>query len=189
MKNRSKNRISGTFSAYILISILVFACSVKSPDIVVQEFQMQLAGESQIFSEDLLSGEIADTKIKHLIYAGPIIKSLSLPEGYINIFIFIKGEGKLQTENLSFHLEPESIAIPFSSDSIAIEVYPGDTLHYLQFIKKLSEQDMKDMLLFPEENKYDIFFTKFSDCEPYTEAIKSPNTVSRTVLPGDIIPV
>jgi quercetin dioxygenase-like cupin family protein len=47
---------------------------------------------------------------------------------------------------------------------------------------------MKDLKNFPAENKYSIFFRKFSDCEPYTEKIKSPNTVSRTVLPADIIP-
>ena len=89
---------------------------------------------------------------------------------------------------LSFQLEPESIAIPFASNSITIDVPDGDTLHFLQFTKELSEQDKEDMISFPEENKYDIFFTRFSDCESYTEKIKSPNTVSRTVLPQDIIP-
>ena len=94
----------------------------------------------------------------------------------------------LHADTLSIQVEPESIAIPFASDNIEIEVSHGDTLHFLQFIKKQSDQDLADMKLFPEENKYDIFFTRFSDCESYTEKIKSPNTVSRTVLPQDIIP-
>jgi quercetin dioxygenase-like cupin family protein len=33
-----------------------------------------------------------------------------------------------------------------------------------------------------------MYFTSFEDCEAYTEKIKSPNTVSRTVLPKDYIP-
>ena len=51
-----------------------------------------------------------------------------------------------------------------------------------------------EFLIFPDgsfdfnthiENSY---FKKFVDCEAYTEAIKSPNTVSRTVLPNKYIP-
>lgn len=174
--------------AVILSTIFIGACSNKSPKILVQEFQMHWTGESQAFSEDLMEDEIADTKIKHHAFVGPIQESISLTEGYVNIFIFIKGEGELLSDTLSFELEPESIAIPFASDEIMIEVSEGDTLHYLQFIKKLTEQDKEDMLLFPKENKYAIFFTRFSDCEAYTEKIKSPNTTSRTVLPEDIIP-
>lgn len=33
-----------------------------------------------------------------------------------------------------------------------------------------------------------IYFRKFTDCEPYKEAIKSPKTTSRTVLPAQYIP-
>ena len=187
-KSRSIFQDVITIGAMILGSILVCACSNHSPEILVQEFQMQWTGESQVFSEDLMESEIADTRIKHQAFAGPIQESISLSEGYVNIFIFIKGEGRLVTDTLSFHLEPESIAIPFASDNITMEVSDGDTLHYLQFIKRLTEQDKEDMLSFQEGNKYDIFFTRFSDCEAYTEKIKSPNTISRTVLPEDIIP-
>jgi len=47
---------------------------------------------------------------------------------------------------------------------------------------------MEDLNNFPKENKYKLFFTRFEDCEPYTEKIKSPNTISRTVLHADIVP-
>jgi hypothetical protein len=52
----------------------------------------------------------------------------------------------------------------------------------------LSGQDMEDLSGFPAENRVGLFYTRFVDCEPYTEKIKSPNTVSRTVLPQDIVP-
>ena len=177
-----------TFGMILLTGILAFACSPKTPDIVIQEFKMTLSTGNQSFSEDVLTGEIADTEIKHITYAGPIQETISLPEGYINIFLFIKGDGRLQADSTSYQIEPETIAIPSSYNSVTLEVDEGDTLHYLQFIKKLTSQDMKDLTTFPAENKYDIYFTKFSDCEAYTEKIKSPNTVSRTVLPADIIP-
>jgi len=172
----------------ILISILTFGCTRNTPEIVVQEFKMKWSEGNQTFSEEVLNGEIADTEIRHVAYAGPMLKTVSLSEGYVNIFLFIKGNGTLQADSMSYPIEPETIAIPSAFSSVTLEVNEGDTLHYLQFIKKLSPQDLEDLRTFPDENKYDIYFTKFSDCEAYTEKIKSPNTVSRTVLPADIIP-
>ena len=72
---------------------------------------------------------------------------------------------------------PEPIVILMSYKSIAIDVPEGEALHIVWFTKKLSEQDKEDLIGFPEENKFDICFSKFSDCEPYTEKIKSPNTI------------
>lgn len=172
----------------ILISILVFGCTRKTPEIVVQEFKMKWSEGNQTFSEEVLNGEIADTEIRHVAYAGPTLETVSMSKGYVNIFLFIKGNGTLQADSTAYPIEPETIAIPSAHSSVTLEVNEGDTLHYLQFIKKLSPQDMEDLKTFPVENKYDIYFTKFSDCEAYTEKIKSPNTVSRTVLPADIIP-
>lgn len=168
--------------------IFFFGCAEKPKEIVVQEFEMQMTGDSQIFSEDVLNGEIAETQIKHVAFAGPIVESISLTEGYVDIFIFIKGTGTLKADTLTFLLEPETIAIPSAFGEISIEVGENDTLHYLHFVKKITTEDLEDLETFPNENKYDIYFTKFSDCEAYTEKIKSPNTVSRTVLPADIIP-
>jgi len=164
------------------------ACTEKTKEIVVQEFNMQMTGDKQIFSEDVLNGEIAEIYIKHVVYAGPIMESVNLTEGYVNIFLFIKGTGILKADTLTLHLEPETIAIPSAFRNVSFEVGENDTLHYLHFVNKLSPEDLEDLKTFPENNKYDIYFTRFSDCEAYTEKIKSPNTVSRTVLPADIIP-
>lgn len=188
MKSITNFKIFETFSIIILISMLTFGCTRKTPEIVVQEFMMKWSEGNQTFSEEVLKGEIADTEIRHVAYAGPVLETVPLSEGYVNIFLFIKGNGTLQAESMSYPIEPETIAIPSAHRSVTLEVNEGDTLHYLQFIKELSPQDMGDLKTFPDENKYDLYFTKFSDCEAYTEKIKSPNTVSRTVLPADIIP-
>jgi len=188
MKRISALNFLKVFSAFALSIIFSYGCTEKTKEIVVQEFKMQMTGDSQIFSEGLLSGEIAETQITHVAYAGPIVESVPLAEGYVNIFLFIKGTGMLKADTLTFFLEPETIAIPSAYGKVSFEVGDKDTLHYLHFVKKLSEEDLEDLKTFPDENKYDIYFTRFSDCEAYTEKIKSPNTVSRTVLPADIIP-
>jgi hypothetical protein len=170
-----------------MLSFIAISCT-NTPDIVVQNLKMQLVDGSSTFSEELLIGEIADTKIKHYAYVGSTKQTIAISKEHINMFLFIKGNGKLNIDTLSFQIVPESIAIPVNFDSIHINVAQGDTLHYISFTKKLTTEDYEDLASYPQENKQDVFFTKFSDCEPYTEKIKSPKTVSRTVLPQDIIP-
>ena len=171
-----------SFALFILIS-----CA-EAPEIVVQNMVMDIPGGKEVFIEELLPGEIADTKIEHIAYKGPAKHSIDLSAENANMILFIKGKGVLKADTFSFDLVPESIAIPMKFKSIQLEVTEGEELHFVQFSKKLSEQDFEDMKEFPEKNQYDIFFTRFEDCEPYTEKIKSPNTVSRTVLHEDIIP-
>ena len=170
-----------------LMIILAVSCS-KSTKIIVQDMNMQVPSGEQIFSEEMLHGEISDTKIEHFAVSGPAVQTISLSSENVNMFVFIKGTGILKADTLSIGLVPESLAIPVQYKNVTINVAEGEVLHYVRFIKKLSEQDKKDMEEFPDKNKYNIYFTKFSDCQPYTEKIKSPNTVSRMVLPGDIIP-
>jgi len=190
MNKISPDSIKNSLRHFALISlyVFVFGCTGSSPDIVMRDFNMLLTEGSQIATEELLNGEIADTRIIHITYAGPINQSISLSKEYVNMFLFIKGNGELQADTTNFTIVPETIAIPTSFTSITFNVADKDTLHFLQLTKKLSEQDKEEMKAFPAENNHDIYFTKFSDCEAYTEKIKSPNTVSRTVLPADIIP-
>jgi hypothetical protein len=173
--------------AMSLLFIFTFGCK-SSPDIKVQNMKMKLPQDSQIFSEELLHGEIADTKIEHFCYAGPGSQTVALSSENANMFVFIKGNGSFLADTMTYNIVPESIAIPFSLNSITIKIPAGDTVHFVKFTKKLSVQDLEDMKAFPAENKFTVYFKKFSDCTPYTEKIKSPNTVSRTVLPADILP-
>jgi len=168
-------------------SVVFVSCS-NTPEIDVQNMLMDVPSGESSFTEELLSGAIADTKIEHVALVGPTIQKLQLSKENVDMLIFIKGKGQIQSDTSVYNLVPESIAIPMSPEEVQIEVPNGEVLHFIRFTKKLSEQDIKDMATFPAENKYDFFFTKFEDCESYTEKIKSPNTVSRTVLRADIIP-
>ncbi len=173
---------------YFALLIIVVSCSSPSK-IVVQDLQMQVPSDMNTFSEELLVGEIADTKIEHIGYVGPIKQTIKPTEGSVTMFLFVSGKGNIFADSIAQSLTPESIAIPMNEISqVQFEVAEGEELHFLQFTKKLSPQDIVDLKNFPEENKYDLFFTRFVDSEPYTEKIKSPNTVSRTVLPADIVP-
>lgn len=173
---------------YFVLVVIAMSCS-SAPEIVVQNLQMQVPSGENTFSEELLKGEIADTKIEHIGYVGPTEKTIKLMDENVTMFLFVSGKGTIYANSIMRSLTPESIAIPLNEiRQVKFEVPKDEELHFLQFTKKLSSQDIEDLNNFPEENKHNLFFTRFIDSEPYTEKIKSPNTVSRTVLPADIVP-
>lgn len=183
-----KNKISTLVTILITVLISFQTRAQSGPEIKVQAMNMELQDGSQTFREELLHGEIAGTRIEHISFAGPFSQTFLQPEDSVGMFLFIKGNGTLHADTMTYDIVPETIAIPFSCGAITLKVPEGDTVHLVQFTKKLSSQDLDDLKSFPAQNKYEIYFAKFEDCEPYTEKIKSPNTVSRTVLPADIIP-
>ncbi len=186
--NTPLKSICSTILLYFVLALLTVSCSNET-EIVVQNLQMQIPTGKNTFIEELLKGEIAETKIEHIAYLGPAEKTIYLKEGYVNMFLFVSGEGILFADTIKRNVTPESIAIPMHNmEQVQFQVPDSETLHFLQFTKKLSAQDLEDLENFPQENKQDLFFTRFIDTEPYTEKIKSPNTVSRTVLPADIVP-
>ena len=109
--NKKRNRLN-IGMALGLLFIVAIGCK-SSPDIKVQDMTMKLPNSSQIFSEELLPGEIADTKIEHISYTGPISETVTLSLENVNMFLFIKGNGSLKADTLSYDIVPETIAIPF----------------------------------------------------------------------------
>lgn len=162
--------------------------ALSAIEINVHKLTMQLPTNSQTYSEVLLSGEIADVEVEHIILNGTLSYTDSLFRGYDTIFLFIKGRGILYAGDQMYTIMPESIALPTSFTHITIEVSEDDTLHYVHIRKKLSYRDLEDLKKFPTENRNGIYFKYFRDCEAYTEKIKSPKTVSRTILPKDYVP-
>ena len=175
------------FAGFSFFVVLISACS-RSSDTTVQSMKMELPTGQQSFSEELLSGELADLQITHKAFVGPALQKFVFSGENTEMFIFIKGNGQLKADSLTFDVCPESIAIPIALDSFSLEIPDGEVLHLVRFSKQLTPGDQEDLMKFNRNNKYQVFFRKFSECESYTEKIKSPNTVSRTVLPADIIP-
>lgn len=102
--------------------------------------------------------------------------------------MFVKGQGNVIATNTSYEIVPETILLPNIAKEITIKAAENDTLHYLKISSKLTTQDLLDLKEFPADNTQNVYYAKFTDCKSYTEPIKSPNTVSRTILPNKYIP-
>ncbi len=168
--------------------IILFTNCTEATEIVSQKFTMQIPNDNRVFREDILVNEIAETDIEHIALVGPAIHSIAVSKKHVNMYIFIKGKATLIADTTKYSIVPESIAIPSVFDTLIFDIPTGETLHYIHFKRFITEADKEDFNTYPPENRFNIYFTRFIDREAYTEKIKSPNTVSRTVLPEDIMP-
>lgn len=161
---------------------------IFAQEIQVERLSLNLMANAKEYSKVILEKEIGGITATQLSLTGDEVKNEVQEEGYRNIYLFIKGNGKARANNESFEITPETILVQNAIKSVAITALKNDTLHFLKISSKLTEQDMLDLVEFPKENTQRVYFKKFTDCEAYTEPIKSPNTVSRTIFPNKYIP-
>lgn len=140
------------------------------------------------YSKLILGDEIAGIQIEHFILnAGNEIRDL-FTKDFKTIYIFMKGNGNAIVKNKNYKLKPETILLPNNAKNLVINSASDDSLHYLKITSELTLQDQLDLKDFPIENTQNVYYAKFKDCQSYTEPIKSPNTISRTILSNKIIP-
>ncbi len=142
--------------------------------------------ENQQYVESILKNEIKGIQVEHIAITNTIIDTAK--EGYKTIYLFVKGKGNIIVANTNYEIVPETIFLPNIVKTITIKSAKNESLQYLKISSKLTTQDQLDLKEFPAENTQKVYYAKFSDCQSYTEPIKSPNTISRTILPNKIIP-
>jgi len=148
----------------------------------------QLSDSTKYYSRPILENEIKDIAVEHVAITANNEKTDYFKDGYKTIYLFVKGTGVVLAENMNYEIVPESIFLPNAVDNITIRSANNDTLHFLKISCKLTAQDHIDLQALPAENTQYVYYAKFSDCQSYSEAIKSPNTISRTILSNEYIP-
>lgn len=174
-------------SIILIVAMLSFS-SIHAQEIPIEYLNMNLEKDKQEFSKPVLINEIAGISVEHIALTNGVRRDDLMLDGFKFIYLFIKGQGQVNDGKEVYDIVPETILIPGLVPSISIESAKNDTLHLLKISSKLTKQDMLDLKEFPKENTEQTYFKRFIDTEAYTEAIKSPNTVSRTVLPNKYIP-
>ncbi len=138
--------------------------------------------------QSILENEISDIQLEHvaITHSNTIVDRSE--DGVKAIYLFLKGSGDVKANNAYYEIVQETIFLPNAVEEITIRPASNTTLHYLKISCKLSTQDHIDFKNLPEENTQNVYYAKFSDCQSYSEAIKSPNTVSRSILSNKYIP-
>lgn len=171
-----------------LLFLFSLIITVHAQEIPIENLQTQLHENTQLYSKSILENEIKDIHVAHIAITGENAIIDSSKEGCKTIYLFVKGAGNVIAANTRYEIVPETILLPNTVKNITIKTAKNDTLHYLKISSKLTAQDLLDLKEFPAENTQNVYYAKFTDCKSYTEPIKSPNTVSRTILPNKYIP-
>ena len=144
--------------------------------------------DSEHYATEILENEIRGIHVEHVALTGKKTIVDPFEQDCRTTYLFISGNGHVEANNSHYELVPETIFLPNAVDKITINAASNETLHYLKVISRLSAQDKIDIQSLPKQNTQSVYHAKFSDCQSYSEAIKSPNTVSRTILSNEFIP-
>lgn len=173
----------------IPIGLFLFSgmLSIQAQEIPKENLNTELPVYTQQYAKPILENEIKGIHVEHIALTGNAIIDQN-EDGYKLIYLFVKGDGTVTAGEKDYEIVPETILLPNALNSVTIKSAVNDTLHYLRISSKLTEQDLLDLKEFPAKNTQNVYYAKFEDCTPYTEPIKSPNTISRTIMPNKIIP-
>ena len=161
---------------------------MKNQGIPIVSLDAKILTRDQHYSKSIMEKEINDIDVEHVVASNQQAIVESYTDGFRSIFLFLKGMGEVTSANINYEIVPETIFLPNTLESYSIKPDHGESLHYLKISCKLSAQDLLDIKALPAENTQNTYCAKFTDCQSYSEAIKSPNTVSRTILSNEFIP-
>lgn len=172
-----------------IISMSVLSISASfSQEIQKENLAVNLPVNSKEYQKSILENEIPGVTVTQISITGDVAKNELQDPDYRDIYLFVKGNGKVRANKKTYDIVPETVLVQNDIKRISIIAAKNDTLHFFKISSKLTEQDKLDLKEFPKENTQEIYYKKFTDCEAYTEPIKSPNTVSRTIFPNKYIP-
>lgn len=176
------------FSFQLILFVVFTSTWTLAQEIKKEALVIELPKNTSKYSKVLLENEIGGITVTQISFTGHKNLLEVQEKDSRDIYLFVKGNGKVNANNKSFDIVPETVLVQNAIEQVDISAAENDTLHFLKISSQLTEQDKLDLLEFPKENTQHIYFKKFTDCQAYTEPIKSPNTVSRTIFPNKYIP-
>lgn len=135
----------------------------------------------------VLAKQIKEVQTDLISITGPGVHVEPAHRTQALVWLILDGKGTLRTKGATFRVDGETIARAPQGWDWRVEAAVGETLHALRVMRDLTAEDLREFSRFPQNNAEPLV-KKFSECEPYREAIKSPKTVSRTLLPENFVP-
>jgi quercetin dioxygenase-like cupin family protein len=132
----------------------------------------------------LLPGEIIGIKTFYAELRGGIANKYLPEENEQRILLFTDGSGSIVQDGLSFSIDELSLFVPDNQEEYLITC-GGKSLCYLEIMLHLTSEDL--LYLGEREDKFP-HFVRYAECRQYVDDTKSGKTVSRIILPEDIVP-
>jgi mannose-6-phosphate isomerase-like protein (cupin superfamily) len=132
----------------------------------------------------ILPGEIIGIQTFYAELRGRIANKYLPEENKQRILIFTEGSGIVMQDGKNFKIDDLSMFVPDIHREFLI-TSGKESLSYLEIMMHLTAEDLS--YLSEREDKFP-FFIRYADCRQYDQDIKSAKTVSRIILPEDIVP-
>jgi quercetin dioxygenase-like cupin family protein len=97
------------------------------------------------------------------------------------VLLFMTGAAEVQVDGRAFEFSEIAAICAPGNPPLVIQATAAP-LEYLEILVDVRDDEAASL------PKAEPFFVRYSQCEGYTEAIKSPRTVSRTIVPPKTIP-
>jgi hypothetical protein len=155
------------------------------PDIKLNSTSCKITGVERGIARILvLPGEIIGIKTFYAELHGGIANKCLPDENEQRVLLFANGTGSIQQDDVNFDIEGLSLFVPDNQREFLIT---GGKKHlsYLEIVLNLAGEDHRWMG--EREDKFP-YFIRYPECRQYVDDTKSGKTVSRIILPEDIVP-
>ena len=132
----------------------------------------------------ILPGEIIGIKTFWAELRGGIANKYIPEENEQRVLLFTNGTGSIVQDGVNFAIDELSLFVPDIHRDFIISSGKKN-LCYLEIILHLAAEDLQ--WLGEREDKFP-YFIRYGECRQYVDDIKSEKTVSRIILPEDIVP-
>jgi quercetin dioxygenase-like cupin family protein len=136
---------------------------------------------------ELLEGAVPEVRTAAVSVRGGSAWRADPPSDEDTILLFVAGAATYRTRDQAFLVDEETIARAPLGWPLEVEAAPGAVAHLLWVRKHHQPDDLEQLARFPEQ-RCGPWVRAFRECEAYAEAIKSAETVSRMILPENVVP-
>lgn len=162
-------------------------CSLAASPAGIPMEKLALGSGKGVTIKPLMVGQIAELKVDLVSITAPALHVETAKPDKAVVWMLVDGKGTMKTKSRHFAVEGETIARAPQGWDWRITAASGSTLHLLRLERELTADDLDELKKYPQFQA-EPWVKKFLECEPYGEAIKSPKTISRTLLPENYVP-
>lgn len=176
----------------LLIGIVVGAGEVTAPTTITPVVKLNIGEAARkaaktAIEREILPGEIPGIRSTMISLAPGVTHREGASSKEDRVFLVLSGKGMITANGKGHSVAKEAIAHFPIGWSVDVKASGTQGLDILILRLTITPVDREDLAAHTDLNSV-AYVKLFSECEAYGEAIKSAKTVSRTLLPKNIVP-
>lgn len=139
------------------------------------------AAADPVVEVSLLPGAIQGVEARYYLQRKGVLRTAVPQPDKTRVFLFFSGEGEVHSSGESFSFSELASFAGRANAPVSVRA-ASICLEYVEITLKRAEEEST------ATRRRAGFFVLYSQCDTYREAIKSAKTVSRTIIPPDVVP-